>query len=425
MLLQFSVTNYKSLRDTAVLSMVAENRKENPENCFDCGDRRLLKSAVIYGANASGKSNVISAMTAAVMTIRLSGRLPQNAGLRYIVPFAFREHATFKPTSFEFIFVADGIRYVYGFSATALSIEKEYLYRYTSPKRSIVFERDENSDEKYIFTNAGIKRHLEPLVKRNTPQMLFLTTATIWNAEETRPAFDWFMNGIETYGQDKRSLWQGAPLFLKDEDGSLKAFTTRLMQEADINIEDYSVSAQKIENDAEEGDFQVVFRATGATGEILNREGYHVDMFHRFTAPSGAPMRGILDFHAESQGTKELFLFSPFLKNAFDRGSVICVDELGSNAHPLLTRYLIGLFHNEAVNPHHAQIIFTSHQTELLDLELMRRDQIYFTEKDPDTAATELFSLDEFSPRKQEKVRNAYLTGRYGAVPLIREDITA
>ncbi len=414
MLLQFSVKNYKSFKDTAVLSMEASADNSFESNYVKSGKDKILKTAVIYGANAAGKSNIFGALTAAILTIRESDSRQVGSPLIRIVPFKFDEGAISSPTEFEFVFIAEGTKYVYGFSATVDSIVTEYLYEYKTAKASTVFVRDERAKKVYSFTNPAYKRNLEPIVAKNTKNKLFLSTATNWNAEETRVPLLWFTTFINTYNTQYDQLFsRTAPMFENDEDDSLRKFTKALIKEADINIRDYRIQSREIVAQSD-----IPQELGGGHKELFRQKQYSISTMHEIiTDPLGEPKIMQLNLIEESKGTQNLFFFSPILKKAFESGEVVCIDEFDANLHPLLLRYIVSLFVNPDVNKKNAQLIISSHSTFLLDLSLLRRDQFYFVEKNADMGNSELFSMDEFAVRKGENIRNSYLLGRFGAIP--------
>ncbi|MFA6934984.1 MAG: ATP-binding protein [Sphaerochaetaceae bacterium] len=415
MLLQFKVENYKSIKEEAVLSLEASADKEHLENTIKEGKANVLKSIAIFGANASGKSNLFLALTAALLTIRESNLLQVDAPLRHIVPFKFDSKCLASPTAFELVFIAGGQKYVYGFSATRARIMSEYLYVYKSAKPTSVFKR--KADE-YEFTTEYI-RQFKPVVERNASNKLFLATATAWNCEETKTPLLWLTSGINTYSNDYAEVLNvTGQMFEYDDDSSLKRFTTAFLHEADINISDYSLetsesSPAQIQKAISDG-FQGIF--SGFPVERMKE--YRIKTMHEVDE-SGAKTRYSLDFGEESQGTRSLFLLSPIVKRAFETGEVLFIDEFDASLHPLLVKYIVGLFHDKNINKANAQLVISSHTTELLDLNELRRDQVYFMDKDRDTGASQLYSLDEFSERKGSDIRKAYLLGRYDAVPSI------
>ncbi len=415
MLLQFSVENFKSFKDTAVLSMEASADKDLPYNVTTIKKTRCLNTAAIFGANAAGKSNIFAALTAAILLIRRSNSRQVTEPLFEIVPFRFDLETLHKPTSFEFVFFSEGKKYVYGFSATQKEVQKEYLYVYNSAKASKVFERTDIN--KYRFTSPALKRELEPLTERNTPNKLFLATATAWNCEATRIPYVWFETKINTYSTDFDQLFsQTASMFDNDEDHSLRRFTTRILHEADINIDDFEVEIKDISSEQFLQQFPQELRGLMSTIPAATNKTVKIETVHSVTE-DGITKQYNLPLGEESQGTRNLFLFSPVLKRAFETGETLCIDEFDASLHPILVRYLFSLFNNPEINRENAQLIVSSHSMVLMSLKNLRRDQIYFVEKDRKTGKSELYSLDEFSPRKEENIRKAYMLGRYGSIP--------
>lgn len=422
MLLQFSVKNFKSIKEKAVLSLEAGPSKENESNyALTSLGERILKGAVIFGANAGGKSNIFQALTAALMAVRRSSFSVPGAPVWIFTPFSFSEETKNAPTEFEFVFVHKGVKYIYGFASTTLEVIEEYLYAYKTARPSTVFQREGND---YYFPES-IKGKMMPLVERNLPNKLFLSTSASWNSPYTRDPFEWLMSNIDTYDTEYRdTLKRASEMYLNDEDGSVKRFTEKLLEEADINIADFEIeSRDKTPSEiAQEHGLpleikNIIFSGLDSESRIKSLK---CKMFHDIE-DSGEKRRYKLDFEEESRGTKNLFMFAPFIKRALDEGLAIFVDEFDSSLHPLLLRYIIKLFMNEVTNRNNAQLVISSHSMELMDLELFRRDQIYFVDKDKLSGASNLYSLDEFSVRSTfSKLRESYLCGRFNAVPRIR-----
>ena len=411
MLLQFTVENFRSFKEKTVFSLEASTDKDLEDNFTFEGKDKVLRTAAIYGANASGKSNFFSALSAAIIIVRTSA-VRQPGELLPVTPFVFSKETKSKPSSFEFVFIAEGTKYVYGFSCDATKIHTEYLYAYYTKKATTVFERDITDDPEYRFTMPAVKKSLKPIIERNTANKLFLTTAAIWNSSELAVPFRWFQNNIDSfetrYDYEELIHFIG-PMYENDEDGSLREFTKKILHQTDINIDDYDLSSREISAEQLPPGIPDAIRSMipAGTVEYTITTSHHVD--------DEESVR--LSLRDESEGTRSLFMLSPVLKHAFENGKVICADEFDSHLHPMLLMFLVGLFHNPEVNTHNAQLVMSLHTTELLSLKVMRRDQIYFIEKNPDTFASELYSLDEFSPRTREDVRKAYLLGRYGSVP--------
>lgn len=419
MLLQFSVENFRSYKETAVLSMEASFDKELLSNVICDDNDRLIKVATVFGANASGKSNLFLALSSAILNIRLSNQMQLGQQLYNISPFLFDESMSDKPSKFEFVFRNNGIKYIYGFSATSIEIYEEYLYAYRSNRPTTIFERDK---DKYRFTQPSIKKELEPLTSKNTKNKLFLATATQWNSKETKNAFDFFATKINTYSSDYEILLpQIGPLLDDSKDISIKQFIMNLLKAADINIDDYIFEAkeQSLEEFLNNIAPQLRNIVLSGNNHISKNILYTINTVHFVDGKAFTK-----NISEESQGTKNIFGIAPLFKRAFEStGEIICIDEFDRSMHPELVQYLIDLFNDESINKCNAQLIISTHSTSLLSQELLRRDQFYFIDKNQDTGESELYSLDEFSPRKREDIRKAYLLGRYGAIPNINKGV--
>ena len=401
MLISFKVSNFRSFKDTAELSMKASSSKEHPENLTRTDNgAMLLKSVVIYGANAAGKSNLLKALVAALLIIRTSASRQIDAPIPFIEPFAFSENRE-KDSSFEFEFMVGSKRYLYGFSCSSKKVSEEHLILYSSQRPTKIFSR---RNEKYDFFSLETAKILEPLKERNTPNKLFLATATNWNADITKEPLIWFNKFIDVFDSEQPVL-QSLELYESDMNGDLRKFTTKLLKESDINISDYAIEARTVNDPVSQFDGRIMQKQY----KVLSRHGIKTD--------DGRTVMYDLPMTNESKGTQNLFYLSPQIKRALDNGYVFCVDELDSSMHPTLLRYIIGLFNSNETNPHGAQLIVTIHTTEIMSLKLFRREQIYFVDKDNDTGCSELYSLNEFSVRLNEDIRKAYLSGRFGAVP--------
>lgn len=387
MLLQFNATNYLSFKNEAVLSLYANKDKMHEEFLLDSKKEKVLPTVAVYGVNAAGKSNLHKALTAAIKLVRQSSNLQINEPLLPIVPFLLDEESKNKPTRFDFVFISDGMKYEYGFTANQTEVIEEYLYEYKSSEASMIFERT-NVNE-YQFTSKT-KSQLSVFTERNTANKLFLATATSWNCELTKNAYMWFAEMVDTYDSSNLEMimLEQFDRSIKSGDDSLNKFVLQLLKNADINISnfDYELSEKRI----------TTLYKVNQNGKVKEYP---------------------LDFNSESSGTKQLFLYGPLLKDAFEKGKTIIIDEIENALHPLLVKSLIEMFHNPNINKNGAQLIFNTHEVSLLDLDLFRRDQIYFVEKDYETAQSDLYSLDEFSPRKTENIQKGYLQGRYGAIP--------
>lgn len=414
MLVEFSVKNFMSIKDEITFSMVAGTGDENMENTIkvENTDETYLKTTAIYGANASGKTNLMKALTAAILMVRRSNLRNINEPLVEMKPFKFDPKTVNEPCEFRFVFIKNNIKYIYGFSADINRIYTEYLYQYLSAKPSLIFER-KNVNE-YKFTQLEQSKLVE-LATKNTEKKLFLSTATEWNYEKTKDAYIWFSEDIDTYNDYMNVGGYAFDKFENDNEGNLKRFTINLLKQADILIKDYNFEVKNINVN----NIIAAFNNIKVPNENIVQKEVKISTFHEIENENGDIENYELELGEESLGTQNLFFFSPILKEAFEKGKVIIVDEIDKSLHPLLVEFIIKLFHNSEINKNNAQLIFNTHDTNLLSLDNFRRDQIWFTEKEPKKGTTDLYPLDDFSVRKTENVQKGYLNGRYGAIPFL------
>ncbi|MBR0340882.1 MAG: ATP-binding protein [Oscillospiraceae bacterium] len=419
MLLQFSVDNYLSFKDPAVLSLVPAADKEHSNNITGRGDFKGLNTIAIYGANASGKSNLFKAVTVALNMIRNSANTQVDQMLP-VVPFKLDDESKDKPSAFEFQFVADDEKkYIYGFSAFPDKIVEEYLYCYNTNRPTKVFDRTET--DSYTFSRTT-KKELDPIVRFTTKNRLFISSATLLNAESTRSAYEWLSKGIDTYMNVQELEGHAFAYYKADHDNNSIAnieFTKELFKAADISISDISYNYHKFSEFAPDVPNIKINNEPVFSEDTVMHE---VKTEHIVTDENGDVKKYSLSLAEESLGTTMLFFYGPFIKETLDKGKVLFIDEIDKSLHPFIVSYLINLFSSSRNKG--AQLIVTTHDTSQLSLERFRRDQIYFTEKNPKTGASDLYSLDDFEKpvRKDENIRKKYLQGRYGAIPYVHAE---
>ena len=414
MLIEFSVKNFLSFKEKVTLSMEKGNGDENLENVITNNITDLLKTAAIYGANASGKSNRLKAFTCAILMVRNSNLIPIEGKWNFIKPFLFDETSKKSPSEFEFIFIVNNVKYRYFFSADENKVYDEILDAYYSQKPTNIFTRTKTNN--YVFNSD--KNKLESLATNNTENKLFLSTATTWNYDKTKDAFLWFSTAIDTY-DSFNEIADKDLIDYSNDDESLKTFSLKLLKEADILIKDITVDYEEKEIDSTMVDMFIPPLARN--GKKYKIKNVNIELEHEVVDNNNNRHIYKLNFNEESSGTRVLFAFAPFLKRAFENTKIIIVDELEKSMHPSLVKFIVKLFNNENINKANSQLIFTTHATNLLDLELLRRDQIWFTEKNPDNGVSELYPLDSFSVRKDENISKGYINGRYGAIPFIKD----
>jgi len=419
MLLQFSVENYLSFKEQAILSLVPSSDKEHSNNINNNGIFKGLNTIAIYGANASGKSNLFKAATIALNMIRNSANT-QVDQLLPVVPFKLDDESKGKPSAFEFQFVAsDGKKYIYGFSALPDRVVEEYLYGYNTSRPTKIFDRTETNSYEFSRTT---KKELEPIIRFTTKNRLFISSATLLNAESTRIAYEWLSKGIDAFMDVRELQNRAAAYYMKDYDNNSREnieFTKELFKAADISISDIDYSYRKIDEMPPDVPRIMINNEPILPAVEIRQE---VNTEHIVTDEDGNVKKYKLSLQEESLGTTMLFLYGPFLKETLDKGKVLFIDEIDRSMHPFVVSYLISLFSSDRNNG--AQLIVTTHDTSQLSLESFRRDQIYFTEKDQKTGASDLYSLDDFEKpvRKDENIRKKYLQGRYGAIPYVHAE---
>ena len=359
------------------------------------GSKRYLKSAVIYGANASGKSNVLHAFWFMVNYVLTSHNQQLHKAIERS-PFKFDRETPSHPSSFEVIFTANGIRYAYGFSVTDKAVIEEYLYYYPNGRQAIIFERQNTND--FRFTVDVDKQ--STLKNRTSPNKLYLSVASNWSYSKVIPVLEWFASCRFITKHSAADAYELEAEQLKDD--SCRHMIASMLRGADFGIQ--SLQMRDLEP------------ATSQQGDIFT----NIEVIHTVQDTEGNTSSYTLNMAEESDGTLSYFKLICAVKKILDEGTLFVVDDMDSHLHPLLTKHLVSLFNSVEFNPNGAQLIFTSHNTNLLDLDVLRRDQIWFTEKDELTAATDLFSLQAFSIRKDTKLEKGYLIGRYGAIPFIK-----
>ena len=405
MILEFSVKNFLSFKEKVTFSMIANSNKELNDNYVEIGGNKVLKSAAIYGANASGKSNLFKILTLVVLMLRSSNSVDINAKLP-LIPFKLDKGSVNKPSEFEIKFILDETRYVYGFIADKDKIYDEYLYYYPNGRETKIFDRTNINEYSYTQKDEKILREIEA---KNAQNKFFLATATNWNFDKTKAAYNFLTNGIGTCNNLEilknmaYKMYETNPDYLKD-------FAIDFLQKADFNIEDYQISQIDVP-----GEFLT------AIPEFITKtlpdkpKAYQVLFKHKNSD-------NYLSIDEVSLGTQMIFAFIPFLADSLKNKKVLIIDELDKSLHPFLVQYIVEIFNDAEINKNGSQLIFNTHDTNLLDLNILRRDQIWFTEKNSETGESDLYSLSDFSVRKQENVEKGYMLGRYGAVPFIKND---
>lgn len=418
MLIEFNVSNFLSFSNTASLSLVKSKGVElEASNTFQPNapsTPALLNSSVIYGANAAGKSNLIKALKLMRQLVMNSARESQAGDKLSVTPFLLDEVTSSQPSDFEITFVSRDVRYQYGFSATSERFLEEWLYAYPKGRPQKLIDRtyDENS-QTYTWGNmdklSGQKQLWQEATRSNS---LFLSTAIQLNNQQLKSVFDWFVNDLHVAGI---GMWHPGYSVSLCEDEETKLKVLDFLKAADLDIDDIELEHKKFNSDTLPDDIPDEIKAqieVKFKGEpVINVKTSHL-------LQSGKKV--LFDIDDESDGTQKIFsLAGPWL-DTLENGYTLVIDELHDNLHPMMVKFLVELFHNKEINQKNAQLIFTTHDTSILNQEVFRRDQIWFCEKDKEQSS-DLYSLTDFSPRKGvDNLEKGYLSGRYGALPFLR-----
>jgi len=419
MLIEFHVTNYRSIKESQKFSMVAaKDVSLQDDNCMPSGispSMQIVRTAVLYGANASGKSNLISALGFMRSMVETSAVGIREGQALNVSPFRLDPETTNQPSEFEITFVDDGRRYQYGFALNTTRVVKEWLLVYVERKAQRWFERDYNAKKdnyEWHFGShfiGGKKQH--HLWSESTRiNALFLSTAVNLNCEQLRPIYNWFVNKLIIVGNN----FQPLPFYTMEciRNGLDKPQIIQLLQAADLGITDVQIKTQR--------GHQVQLRLESGLAAIETKQETEIPSATLFHQGKGKNNFIGFDLNEESHGTQRFFAYAGPILDVLRDGKVLIVDELDASLHPKMVRFLIGIIQNVHLNKNKSQLIFTTHNTSLLDMDFLRRDQIWFMEKDNEQAS-HLYPLTDFSPRKGEALEKGYLIGRYGAIPFFGE----
>lgn len=417
MLIEMSVANFRSFRETQTFTLAKgkgdEMAASNTFNVTAASNIALLRSAAIYGPNASGKSNLLLALQTMRRVVLESAINLQRGDKLPVTPFRLSPETRQRPSEFEAAFLMDGVRYQYGFAATAERIHEEWLLAYPKGRAQRWFGRAWNPDEQCYDWELGNNLTGEKQLwqKSTRDNALFLSTAVQLNSEQLQPVFDWFKNTLRL-----ANVGGWGPAFSASLcESSDKARIMDFLRAADLHIDDIQVESRPFDPEALPIDMPEPVRKAIA-GNMKDKKILDIKTVHK--DDQGNPVT--FGFEDESDGTQKLFSFAGPWIDSLANGYVLFIDELHDNLHPRLVQFLVQLFHNPQTNPNNAQLIFTTHETSILNQVVFRRDQIWFCEKDK-SQATVLYPLTDFSPRKgRENLEVAYLSGRYGALPFIR-----
>jgi hypothetical protein len=419
-----------------------KSRKQHPQHIVASKANRktnALKAAVIYGANASGKSNLIKAMAFA------KDRIVQGTRLRQIIPvtpFRFDKACEDQPSRFQFEFSYKQKEYIYGFALDSQRIHEEWLYQVTATTEKQLFERytDQNGETKLAFSNIKLTRKkdrdfLDFVAQGTRPNQLFLTESIERNVPHFRDVFDWFGKILTPIFPYTRRANLEIELianvdFKQTFNNYLQLFDTGIsgLELIEFDFDKDTGFPDELKDQIKQGilkqsDGEVRFVIETPEGRtFLTREkssgeikAWKFMTVHKLN-DTNEDVR--FEVNQESDGTQRLFDLIPALMDLLNSERVFVIDELDRSLHPHLSRSILEFFlNNTSEQP--SQLIVTTHESSILDLDLLRRDEVWFVEKDTDGVST-LYSLEEFAPRNDKDIRKGYLLGRFGAIPFIK-----
>lgn len=409
MLIEFSVENFLSFNKKNTFTMNASSDKDLISNYVTDDNYKILKTTAIYGANASGKTNLFKSLTFLVNLVKNSNMLlPDYPILR--TPFKLLPNAYKKPTKFELKLLINGIKYVYSVSFNDMKILDESLIYYPHGHPAKIFTREKTNI--YEFNNED-KRVLDEIKEKNTENKLFLATATTWNYAKTKPVFDLLNEKIISIYNIDNVNNIALEKYYNDKDKKLENIALDFLRKADVNIDGFSIEIDKLSEE----------RFDALPEEVKKKIGYRFLTYHVNTKHKALDFEVDFNLREESLGTRTVFLLIPIIKDVIDNQKIILFDELDRSLHPFLVKYIVNIFNDATLNPKGAQLIFNTHDTNLLDRNIFRRDQIWFTEKNYKSGESEIYPLDDFEVRKAENIQKGYLIGRYGAIPFLENNI--
>ncbi|PSB31146.1 abortive infection protein [filamentous cyanobacterium Phorm 46] len=417
MLIGFSVGNYKSFKETVTLSMVASSiTEEEPEldtnNVFEINHKlKLLKTAAIYGANASGKSNLIAAINFMKWFVLNSSKETQVSDAIDIEAFRLSTETEKEPSFFEIVFLLEDKTFRYGFEVKTREVVSEWLFQADDSKEKMLFERDFDN---YILDDFPEGQGISDKTRSNA---LFLSVVAQFNGKISGKILLWFSKNLQLISglQDTQYRKETLESF---ENARHRHDIIEFIKKLDLGIADIQITNQPVFIMSRK---KALYARSYDGSLYLNSESKPtVKTVHRKYDADGKKVsleRFDMEKH-ESEGTNKLFALAGILLDSLRTGKILLIDELDARLHPLITRELICLFNSNVTNPHNAQLIFTTHDTNLLSSKTFRKDQVWFTEKD-NKGATDFYSLVEYKVGKDSSFEDDYIIGKYGAIPFI------
>ena len=417
MLIEFSVGNYLSFKEKVTFSMVAADLSsqntitdKNNNNIFAIdSELKLLKSAAIYGANASGKSNLANALNFMRQFVLNSSRETQVTDTIDVDNFRLSTETETQPSFFEIVFIIQKKIYRYGFEADINQVFSEWLYHVPKNKEYCLFERKDNLFKIRKKFREGDR--LDTITRKNA---LFLSVVAQFNGKIAQVILSWFSKMNIISGVQDSLFRHITHQYMQNIEN--KSEVIKFIQELDLSIIDIRLKESSLETESIPNvlleDLRWLF---GKVDSQITIETIH----HKYNNKGEVISREVFDLDRnESEGTKKVFAFSTPILQTLKYGRVLVMDELEARLHPLITRAIVELFNSPETNPKNAQLVFMTHDASLINGKLFRPDQIWFMEKSQQEY-TVLYSLAEYKLKPDADLKENYIKGRYGAIPFI------
>lgn len=407
MLLEFFCSNHRSIRDKVIFSMIAGKDTTHEEKMEEAAGEKVLKSAVVYGANGAGKSNFIDAISFVKYLVTQSISNQPGQGIRQT---PHKLDGFEKESTYRIQFITKGIRYVFGFSIKNMLVVEEYLYYFPNGRQTKIFERIGND----FTTGSKFRGKFSTCKDVLKPNRLMLSCAANFSAvKEAEDAFHFFLDELVIYVPDNQDNWMNYSLYQMNTNEKMKNAVLKSLSELGTGIRDVQVTIDQKELESsqlppflsDEFKNMLLQQKVDAISAKVVYDGFETDLMTE-----------------ESTGVRKLFGMLCPLIDIMMNGKVLICDELEASLHESLVYELVKLFVNVKTEKF-AQLIFTTHETGLLNLDLFRRDQIWFAEMKSSDRSTDLFSLAEIkNVRKEDNFGKGYIAGKYGAIPMLNLD---
>ena len=437
MLIRFTVSNFMSFKDEVEFSMVAGSSTDHADHIISIGgnsDDRILKTGIVYGANAAGKSNLVKALQFAQEFIVSGAKSDNHIGVE---PFLLVNDSEGSLSKFEFEIECKLGTFVYGFRVSDEEVYSEYLRQIEADEETTVYSRESDgsgTDDVKLQdiqpTDDKAERILRATIELIGPRELFLTSIAKHNVNVFKEVYDWFRYSLRIVLPDEFSSIQAKSFYMSDDE--FTSYSREIVELFDLGIAGLSLS--EIGTEMSEEQIEEMRREYGENDrEVAVHIPIMAGFFTFIRAGKPVHMKRLVSLHEvkdknirlffalsmESDGTRRLFDLSWELRDSLagKESKVLVIDELDLRLHPHMTRNVLEIFLANSATKR-SQLIATTHEASLLDLDLLRRDEIWFVEKDEEGVST-IYSLDEFVPQYGKDIRSAYLQGRFGAIPIV------